>query len=213
MRTVGSNGEATSEAIRQASLELIYEVGFEAASLRTLAKKVGVHVSSLYNYFNSKQDLLTFIIRTTFEQRLVRLEKALDGITDPREALIAFVRQAVDLHTRHKEEAVIGDRELGRLSPEIRAEVVALRDSYDRRITQILRQGIATGAFTISEPRIATFAIIGMISRVSKWHKGNGRLSEGELEELFVGYILQMVGAKVAEAVDAPPQRKARRAS
>jgi AcrR family transcriptional regulator len=196
MRTAGSNRAATSEAIRAASLDLIYKNGFEAASLRELARKVGVQVGSLYNYFKTKDDLLVFIIKTTFEQRLELLESSLEGVRNPREALSAFVRLSVRFHTHNRQETVVGNRELGRLSKPTLKAVVALRDQYDGRLTEIILSGIESGDFDVPDPRIATFAIIGMVSGISNWYRSNGRLGEAELQEIYIGYALKIVGAK-----------------
>ncbi|WP_373237574.1 TetR/AcrR family transcriptional regulator [Cohaesibacter celericrescens] len=56
-RISGSGGEKTLHAIYDASIELIYQNGYEAVSLRQLAGTVGIQVGSLYNHIASKQEL------------------------------------------------------------------------------------------------------------------------------------------------------------
>ena len=50
--------------ILAAALELIAEYGYAGASLRELARRVGMSQPSLYHYFASKQDLVLQIVET-----------------------------------------------------------------------------------------------------------------------------------------------------
>lgn len=50
--------------ILAAALELIAEYGYAGASLRELARRVGMSQPSLYHYFTSKQDLVLQIVET-----------------------------------------------------------------------------------------------------------------------------------------------------
>ncbi len=195
MRTAGSNSAGTRKAIRSASLELIFRHGFEAASLRALAKKVGIQVGSLYNYFESKEELLVYIIKNSLEERLEKLEPILDGIDDPVEALRAFVKFNVKFLTQRKQEAVVANRDLLLLSPKNLKEVVALRDRYDGLLTGIIEAGVKKGVFTVADVRVATFAIIGMFSGIAGWYRPSGRLSPTQLEDTYADYALSILGA------------------
>ena len=63
-RTTGSDGEKTEAALREAALALIARHGYEAVSIRQLAKEVGVQAAALYRYFPTKEDLLFSLIRS-----------------------------------------------------------------------------------------------------------------------------------------------------
>src|SRR5579863_3586845 len=58
----------TWQALYPAAIDLFYERGYEAATLRQLAAILGVQAGSIYNYVSNKQELLYTIIRTVTEQ-------------------------------------------------------------------------------------------------------------------------------------------------
>ena len=57
-----TKSEQTRDNILSVSLELFSEKGFDGTGMRDVAKKAGVSLGLTYNYFNSKEALLTEII-------------------------------------------------------------------------------------------------------------------------------------------------------
>jgi AcrR family transcriptional regulator len=79
-RGQGGRPPSTTHArIVQAALSIARVNGLAAVSLRSVAEHVGVHQTSLYNYFDSKEHLLQAMLDYLFEQDLV-----LPGPDDPR---------------------------------------------------------------------------------------------------------------------------------
>ncbi|CDG65874.1 TetR family transcriptional regulator [Methanobacterium sp. MB1] len=52
----------TKERIFDVALELFSEKGFDAVSVREIARKVGIRESSIYNHYKNKEDILDTII-------------------------------------------------------------------------------------------------------------------------------------------------------
>ena len=74
-----------SERLRQillAAVELIAERGYAGASLRTLAKKVGLRQPSLYHYFESKAGMVEQIIELFAEETSVAEIRLHDDLLD-----------------------------------------------------------------------------------------------------------------------------------
>ena len=63
-RRVGSDGARTEAAIRAAAMRLIARVGYEALSMRRLAREVDLGAAALYRYFPTKQAMLFSLLRT-----------------------------------------------------------------------------------------------------------------------------------------------------
>lgn len=195
-RKTGSVGARTAEIIREASIRLIAEHGFEAMSLRQLAAEVGVQPSSLYNHIPNKQALLYGIMRDYMEDLLASGAAAVDPDGDPMIQLKAFVAFHVRHHVARKRDLRIMNLELRSLEPEQRNEVVSLRDAYDHRLQHILEKGMATGVFAIPDSRIATFAIIALLTGIAAWWRPDGRLSVEELVSMHQELVLAAVGAR-----------------
>lgn len=59
--------ESSKENILQSALTLFSSKGFFNTSIRQIAKKANISTGLLYNYFNSKEELLTEIVNNSFE--------------------------------------------------------------------------------------------------------------------------------------------------
>ena len=57
-RRRGSKGEQTRQAIAEAALRLFREHGYEATTMRAIAKEAGVATGNAYYYFGSKEELI-----------------------------------------------------------------------------------------------------------------------------------------------------------
>lgn len=194
-RTLGSVGEKTFEAIRAAGTRLIWQHGFEAMSLRRLAAEVGIQPGSLYNHFETKQALLYDIVREHMTTLTLRLDEALVGHDAPRDRLVAFAAFHARYHMTRRMQVYVANSELRSLEPENRAEIVALRRAYERRLEAILEAGRDAGVFRIGDLRITTYALISMMTGICEWYRPDGRLAEAELVALHVDMALRAVAA------------------
>lgn len=197
-RTVGSDGAKTMAAIRRAGISRIYREGYEGMKLRDLAEDAGIQAGSLYNYIRTKQDFLFDLLREIMEE--LQAEYAAEVGTDeaPLAQISRFVAFHLRWHTVRREEVFIGNMELRSLSPEQHSQIVAMRQAYEAELTGILERGTASGAWTVADSRITTYAIIAMLTGVCTWWQPAGRLSTEALIELYTTLVLRMLGAESA---------------
>jgi len=193
-RTIGSSGEKTREALRLAAIEHICDHGYEATSLRALAADIGMQGGSRYNHIASKQDLLFGLMTTVLDDLMVELEARLDGVEDPLAALRVFVDLHIDFHTDRRKEVFISAMEMRSLTPENHRGVVVRRTRYEDRLCGILEAGNAAGLWRVREPRVATYALIAMLSGVCNWFKPGGRLSKRALIDIHTDLVLRGLG-------------------
>ena len=219
-RTTGSDGARTEEAIRQAAIDLIAARGFEAMTLRELAEKVGLQAGSIYRYFPSKAQLLVALLleHLNFLLEQWRLERPADA--GPTGQLRAFIDFHIRSHTLRRREVFVANMELRSLAPDDYRRVVALRKRYEQQLTRILAAGCASGDFTLSDPKVSTFAILAMLTGVGTWYREAGRLKQPELVALYTGLVMRCVGRADDGAGKVParpaaargPTRKSRKA-
>jgi AcrR family transcriptional regulator len=194
-RTVGSSGARTMAAIRKAGLRLIYTYGYEAMSLRQLAAEVGIQQGSLYNHIRNKQDLLFELIAGHMHQLLGALEKALEGITDPVRRLEAFTTFHVGYHVARKQEVFISYSELRSLAPPNYDAIVRMRGAYERRLIDILEEGMAAGRFVAVDAKVAAYGILAMLSGIPTWFKPRGRLTKDDVSAIYRRMVVNAVSA------------------
>ena len=196
-RTIGSSGPKTMAAIRKASLQLIFQKGYEAFSLRELATMVGIQSGSLYNHFPNKQAILVDLLTSHLNDLLERVAAAIPTDAAPLEQLEAFVRFHVSRHVRSREQVFVANSELRSLSPENYALVVGLRKKYERRLIDILNRGVKNRSLRIPDTTIAAYAILSMVTGVVSWYQPGGRKTESQLIKIYWKMILNGVCAPV----------------
>lgn len=210
-RTRGSSGLRTIQAIRDAGLRLIYEHGYEAMSLRQLATAAGLQPGSLYNYIATKQDLLFDLVKRHLEQLLTSLDRALADVEGPAAQMEAFVAFHLNYHMVRKREVSVVNFELRSLDPPNYVAIVALRRAYERRLTDIVEAGVAKKVFAATDPRIATFAILAMLTGVCTWYRPNGRLDREKIVTIYKKLVFEGLGTTVQTITPAQRRRPTRR--
>jgi len=172
-----------------------------------LADDIGVKAGSFYNHIASKEELLYSLLSDTMVELMAGVESALAGATDPADALRRFVAFHIEFHAARRDEVFIGNAELGSLSAEHRADIVARRDAYEQRLLAILRAGEKTGQFAPGDLRVATKALIALLSGICTWYRADGRLGVKPLVQQYTRMAFGSVGADPALALAAPRRR------
>lgn len=74
--------EEKKAQIRNAGLELFAQEGYHGASISKIAKKAGISKGLLYNYFESKEDVVRDILEEGIQQMLGGLDPNNDGVLE-----------------------------------------------------------------------------------------------------------------------------------
>jgi len=174
-RTAGSHSDITGPKVREAALKLFAAGGYAAVSMRAIAAEVGVQAGALYNYTPDKQTLLFDLMERHMTELLAAVQDDTAQAADVR--LNAFVAFHIRFHHARPDAVFIAYMELRNLTPENFAHIEGLRRRYEDGLEQILRDGVESGVFNVSDTKIATLAIIAMLTGVNTWFRSGGRLS------------------------------------
>jgi AcrR family transcriptional regulator len=93
--------EALRRAILDAAGDLFLKHGYEGFSLRQVAEKVGYSPTTLYLYFENKDELLFEVVLEGFETFGQRLQAAYEGERDPLARLEAIGRAYLRFGLEH----------------------------------------------------------------------------------------------------------------
>ena len=193
-RKTGSHSETTGPRVRAAALTLFARHGYAAVSMRQIAAEVGVQAGALYLYTPDKQTLLADLMVAHMED-LLSARAAEPLPTDPAAALDTFARFHIGFHLDRPEAVFIAYMELRNLTAENFARVEALRHRYEDILEDILSRGRATGVFAVPDTRLATMALIAMLTGVTNWYREGGRLGRAEVAGIYAQMALKAVGA------------------
>lgn len=179
--------------ILAAAADLFYENGYENTTLDAVAERLGVSKPFIYAHFNSKAELLADICSRGIASSLEALDHALSMEASPGQKLEALSKGFVTAVLESQIYIAIFSREEKNLRPEDFDRINDMRREFDRKLTNLLRQGAELGEFTMSDPHIAALGIGGMVSWAYVWYRQNGRLSITEVADELTKIILAIV--------------------
>ena len=204
-----TTGEQTEKAIREAAVRVIAKHGFQAASLREIAKEVGIRAPSLYNYIKSKEKLLYELLKEPLQAMIAEYRTLTAGITDPVTRMQIFTQVHLNFHLNSRLEVFIGNMELRSLTGPHYRTITALREEYAQLLQKIIQDGVKEGVFTAPEPRVVALVMLGMLSGVCNWYKPDGPMSSEEMMRLHLDLAFRALGAKAPAAIKAARRKAA----
>ena len=187
-------------AIEDAASDLFREHGYAGTSIRDIARALSVQGASLYAHVTSKEEVLWAIVdraASRFEAAAHAAEADAESRRpgDPTEALGALVRAHVDVLTADVDAAGVFVHEWRSLDPEHRQAILDRRDAYEARFLRRVEDGIAVGAFAMTDPAIATSTLLSAVNGVAGWYDRNGRLPAARIADHLVELSLRMLEA------------------
>lgn len=96
-KSLHEHRQMTRHRLFTALSALMSERGFDTITLADIAAEAGVGRTAVYNHFPDKEALLLGFITHETEEYAHRLERALEGVTDPVEQLRTYIRQQAQL--------------------------------------------------------------------------------------------------------------------
>ena len=184
---------ARRREIDEVASELFHANGYAATSVRDIARALDIQGASLYAHVASKEDVLWSIVdraATAFEDAA---ERAIADTTsdDPVERLAAIVEAHVETITADPERSSVFVTEWRHLSQGRRAEIGTRRDAYERRLRDLIADGLAVGAFAAVDPAVAATFLLTALNGIATWYRPDGRLSGDRIADHYVELALR----------------------
>lgn len=189
--------------MQRAAVALFAQKGFAATGIRELGTAAGINSATLYHHMNGgKEALLAAIMRTCLDELLRGGRNAVAVSSDPTLQLIALIASHVGISALNPLTARVTDQEMRSLSPHDLHLLVGLRDDYESMFSTVLERGLRTGAFHLTDARLARLAILEMCNGVAHWYRPDGRLGVEEVQRRFVEFGIRMIGAELTKLTE-----------
>jgi hypothetical protein len=144
---------------------------------------------SLYHYINSKEDLLFAVVRGPADEILNQLRELSDTDLPPTEKIRHATRSHVQILNSNFVYASVYLQEIAgrRKLP----EWSAMDREYINLLESIVREGVESGEFSaVTNPRVATLALIGSLNWLTHWYRPGGSLHADEIADQFCDLFL-----------------------
>jgi AcrR family transcriptional regulator len=196
-----------AEIVRHA-VELFAAQGYAATSLAEIADAVGIRKASLYNYIESKEDLLYEIDRLLISELEEETERLLRDANGADARLRAFLTAGMRLIARRRSETTVFLREyhVAKSNRERWRELAERRHRYQHLFESILREGAEQRVFRSLPTTVTALAVLGTTSWAFRWYDPDGALGPDAVAALFADIVLD--GIRPHDGHDDQPSQR-----
>ncbi len=182
--------------IVDAASRLFYERGYEATSIDSLASELNVTKPFIYSYFENKLAILEAVYQRSTERLVLNVKSQLDSQAEPADRLRQFINVFVHENIIHQASSGVFMREEKRLPEAHLAHIRKIEHTFDQALTALIQSGIDTGDFQITDAKLASLSISGMVRWVHRWYQPKGRLSPDDIANQLAEFGLNLVKSK-----------------
>jgi AcrR family transcriptional regulator len=180
--------------ILTASLELFYERGYDATSVRDIARAVKVTVPALYYHHENKESILYELLDRSIEKvadicRSARLEGK-----DAGQRFLNVV-EAIALYEVQATKLAILDHEIRSLGAENAETYRRKRRVVEETLRESITEGVAAGLLDVSDVYFTSRAILGMLQSLAVWFKSERDGAPREVARRYVELAARTAGA------------------
>lgn len=152
----------TVQRILRAAEGNFAERGLAGARIGAIARAARVNKALLYYYFASKEELHRFTLTSLFRQLREQTSAALDRPGSPRQQLLRYINSYFDFMVAHPNYPRLFERELMTQEPRLVGLVQENLRPLHRRLTAVIRSGIAKREFRRVDPQHTLFSLVAM---------------------------------------------------
>lgn len=176
------------EAILRIAMQLFYEQGYHNTSLKEIAERLNITKAALYNYFQSKDDILFegwSLGVERIDESIVKIEQmGGSGLDKLRELTNAYALLMTTVYGSTMAWFQLHDL------PDARKQIV--RDAK-KRIDLVFRRyivdGTKDGSIKACDATLTTFAIAGSLNWIPQWYKQSGTVSREAMAAAFTAHL------------------------
>jgi AcrR family transcriptional regulator len=172
---------------------VFYEKGYDGASMQDIAKAVHLTKAGLYHHVESKDRLLYEIMNYGMDILDETVLKKVRTLSDAREKLRQTIIGHIDLIVRSRDlEITVILHENRSLKGALRRKINSRKRDYihflETLIAQVQQE--SEGAPKIP-PRLAAFALLGIVNWLYQWYDVAGPTKEPELAQTYVDFFFR----------------------
>jgi AcrR family transcriptional regulator len=186
------NGDLTRNRVFEIAAEVFHKKGYDNTSMSDVAAAAGLTKAGLYHHISSKESLLYTVLDYGLDLTESYVVRPLESIADPLERL----KTMIDLHLR----LVLEERNLEvtgllheckTLSAGDRTRINRRKKEYVRMTTKLIADVTEKYNVTHVNPKLAAFALLGMLNWTYQWYKASGSSRRDEIVASFQQIFLQ----------------------
>jgi AcrR family transcriptional regulator len=176
--------------IIQAAAQIFRQKGYHGTSMQDIADAVQLQKASLYYHISGKQEILVSILDHALDLMIADLEGVIAADTSPAEQLHQAMSTYVGRLAADADLAAVLLLEHRSLDAEARSSHIRRRDRFESLWRGIIQRGIEQGDFRPQDPRLATFALLGVLNWTITWFRPEGDFTPDQIANLYTDLFL-----------------------
>ena len=183
--------QARRQEVLDAAAKMFFERGYEATTTQDIGSALGLLKGSVYYYISSKQDLLFELVQQYHDDTRSYFEAIVASDAPPVDKLRELITTETTHTARNLERSTLFYTEWRSLPQDRQAVIIAERARHERAVQEWIEQAQEVGGIRREiDPKIASFAIFGMVNSVYRWFTPGGRKSAEEIGRDFSDLVL-----------------------
>jgi len=172
-----------------AAARLFRQQGFEATTVREIARAAGSLPGSLHYRYPTKAALLIDLTRRGMEADLAAVRTAIAGVADPVERLRLALRARLGyLLSKDAAQVILYDWRALKGKP--REEMIRLRDRYEAFWSGLVYEAAGSGRLRPGlDLKMLRFLLLGAVNSVAQWYSPRGQCAPGEVADAFWEFL------------------------
>ena len=167
----------------ETAARLFEDKGYSNTSVEDITRELGFTKGVFYYYWKNKRE----IVQEIHDRALGMINERMDRVMAEESSAAVRLEAAIRNHV----EAVLENRSiiavlLGNF--DFSEETLEGRRAYGRRFQALVEEGIAAGVVRDLDPKVLTYAILGLCNSVARWYRPDGRLSAEEVRDVFAAF-------------------------
>ncbi|KAB8187522.1 TetR family transcriptional regulator [Nonomuraea phyllanthi] len=183
----GSASERRDHLVKLAA-EIFARKGFQATTVREIAREAGILSGSLYHHFDSKETIVDEVLSTFLDDLIARYRTAVDSSADARAVLSEMVRIGFGTLEPHRAAITVMQNDWNYLRQFERFNyLVKAEDEVEQIWVSQIRAGQAAGLFRPDvDPKLTYRMIRDTMWVAVRWFRPGGRLNTHTLAEHYI---------------------------
>ena len=185
------NSKRGKKNVFEVAAEVFHRKGYDNTSMSDVAEAAGLTKAGLYHHVSSKESLLYTVLDSGLDLTESYVMKPLEAIADPIDRLKTMIELHLRLVLEERNLEVTGLlHECKTLAPADRTRINRRKKEYVKMSTKVIADAIRKYNITDVNPKLAAFALLGMLNWTYQWYKPSSSHSREEIVMQFQNIFL-----------------------
>jgi AcrR family transcriptional regulator len=187
------NAQQKLREICRVAAGVFYAKGYGGASMQDIAEAVDLTKAGLYHHVGSKDRLLFEIMNYGMDILDETVLQKVKDLADPREKLRQTIIGHIDLIVRARDQEItVILHENRSLRGALRKKINTRKKAYIQYLEELIaRVQEQAGAKPLLSPRLAAFALLGIINWLYQWYRPEGPVKQHEVAQSYADFFFR----------------------